>query len=125
MSGIAAGTLGYLGFALASAGWMMFAWLGTWYLASIVMPTTNALMSHRVAADAQGELQGAVAALFSLTSIVGPPLMTQLFGFFSQDAAPVRLPGAAFLAAAALAIASSLVFRSGARSAEAIPRPGS
>src|SRR5262245_36818399 len=84
----------------------MFAILPTWFFGAIVMPTTNALMSHRVPADAQGELQGAVASLFSLSSIIGPPLMTQLFGRFSAPSAPVYFPGAAFAASAALATAS-------------------
>jgi DHA1 family tetracycline resistance protein-like MFS transporter len=100
--GIAIAGIGYLGYATATAGWMMFAWLSTWFFGAIVMPTTNALMSHRVAPDAQGELQGAVASLFSLSSIVGPPLMTQLFSRFAAPDARVHFPGAAFLAAALL-----------------------
>ena len=108
--GIAVATVGYLGYGTATAGWMMFAWLATWFFGAIVMPTTNALMSHRVAPDAQGELQGAVASLYSLSSIAGPPLMTQLFGHFSAPTAPVHLPGAAFFAAAALATASWAVY---------------
>jgi DHA1 family tetracycline resistance protein-like MFS transporter len=89
---------------------MMFAWLATWFFGALVMPVTNALMSHRVAANAQGELQGAVASLFSLSSIAGPPLMTQLFGRFSAPGARVHLPGAAFFAAAALATCSLVIY---------------
>ena len=100
--GIAIAGVGYVGYATATASWMMFAWLVTWFFGATVMPTTNGLMSHRVTADAQGELQGAVASLYSLSSIVGPPLMSQLFGRFSAATAPVYLPGAAFFAAAAL-----------------------
>jgi DHA1 family tetracycline resistance protein-like MFS transporter len=103
LMGIAVAGIGYAGYATATAGWMMFAWLITWFFGAIVMPTTNALMSHRVAPDAQGELQGAVASLFSLSSIVGPPLMTQLFSRFAALDARVHFPGAAFLAAAVLA----------------------
>jgi DHA1 family tetracycline resistance protein-like MFS transporter len=110
LAGIAIAALGYLGYATATAGWMMFAWLGTWLFGALVMPVTNALMSHRVAADAQGELQGAVASLYSLSSIVGPPLMTQLFGRFSAPTAAVHLPGAAFLAAAAIALVCLVIY---------------
>src|SRR5918992_1105899 len=102
--------IGYVGYATATAGWMMFAWLSTWFFGAIVMPTTNALMSHRVAPDAQGELQGAVASLFSLSSIVGPPLMTQLFSRFAAPDARVHFPGAAFLAAGLLAGACLVVY---------------
>jgi DHA1 family tetracycline resistance protein-like MFS transporter len=89
---------------------MMFAWLATWFFGAIVMPSTNALMSHRVAANAQGELQGAVASLFSLSSIVGPPLMTQLFGRFTAPDAPLHFPGAAFFAAALLAMSCFVIY---------------
>ena len=108
--GIAIAAVGYLGYATATASWMMFAWLLTWFFGAIVMPSTNALMSHRVAADAQGELQGAVASLYSLSSIVGPPLMSQLFGRFSAPAAPIHLPSAAFIAATVLALGSLAIY---------------
>lgn len=108
--GIASGTVGYAGFGLATAGWMMFALLATWFFAAIVMPTTNALMSHRVSPDAQGELQGAVASLFSLSAIIGPPIMTHLFARFTAPESTVHVPGAAFLAAAVLALGCLLIF---------------
>jgi DHA1 family tetracycline resistance protein-like MFS transporter len=41
--------------------------------------------------------------------VLGPPLMTQLFGKFSEPGAPVHFPGAPFLAAALLALASAVI----------------
>ena len=99
---------------------MMFAWLATWFFGALVMPSTNALMSHRIEKAAQGELQGAVASLFSLSSIVGPPLMTQLFGRFSAPDAPVRLPGAAFLASTVLAWTCFGLYYAATREREAV-----
>jgi len=110
LTGIAIATIGNLGYATATAGWMMFAWLGTWLFGSLVMPSTNAYLSHRIPPDAQGELQGANASLFSLGAIVGPPLMTQLFGRFSAPGAPIHFPGAAFVAAALLNSSSGLIY---------------
>lgn len=110
LAGIAIAAVGYLGYATATQGWMMFAWLGTWFFGALVMPVTNALMSQRAAADTQGELQGAIASLFSLSSILGPPLMAQLFGRFAAPEAPLHLPGAAFVAAALLATASWVIY---------------
>jgi MFS transporter, DHA1 family, tetracycline resistance protein len=110
LTGIAIAALGYLGYATATASWMMLAWMVTWFFGAIVMPSTNALMSHRVTPDAQGELQGAVASLYSLSSIVGPPLMTHLFGYFSAPDAPIHLPGAAFIASTVLALASFVIY---------------
>jgi DHA1 family tetracycline resistance protein-like MFS transporter len=113
--GIAVACMGYLGYATATHGWMMFAWLGTWFFGAAVMPSTNALMSQRVPPDAQGELQGAVASLFSLSSIVGPPLHTQLFGRFTAPGAPVHVPGAAFFASATLASICFVIYWSATR----------
>ena len=108
--GIVSGTLGYLGWGLATASWMMFALFVTWFFGATVMPTTNALMSHRISPNAQGELQGAVASLFSLSAIIGPPIMTHLFARFSAPESTVHVPGAAFLAAAVLALGCLLIF---------------
>ena len=110
MIGIAVAAVGYLGYATATASWMMFAWMGTWFFGAIVMPSTNALMSHRIAPDAQGELQGAIASLYSLSSIVGPPLMTQLFGRFSAPDAPIHVPGAAFIVSTILATTALVIY---------------
>jgi DHA1 family tetracycline resistance protein-like MFS transporter len=79
----------------------------------------NALASQLTPANAQGELQGAVACLYSLSSIVGPPLMTQVFSYFTARTAPVFFPGAAFLAAAVLTIVCALLFVKAARTASA------
>jgi DHA1 family tetracycline resistance protein-like MFS transporter len=108
--GILGGIAAYTGFGLATAGWMMFAALGAWFFGAIVFPTINALMSHRIAHDAQGELQGAVASLFSLSSIIGPPLLTHIFARFTSPTSSVHVPGAAFLTAALLATVCLVIF---------------
>ena len=125
LTGIAVATIGNLGYASATAGWMLFPWIGTWMFGSMVMPSSNAFLSHRISTDAQGELQGAVASLFSVGAILGPPLMTQIFGRFSAPEAPLHFPGAAFLAAALLTASSGVLFwavtRSAAPAAVAVP----
>jgi DHA1 family tetracycline resistance protein-like MFS transporter len=116
LAGMAIAGTGYVGYALATSGWMMFAWLGTWLAGALVMPSSNGLMSRQVEQNVQGELQGAVASLFSLSSIAGPPLMTQLFARFTAADAPAHVPGAAFIGAAALTGCSLLVVRHATRS---------
>lgn len=66
-------------------------------------------MSQEIPASAQGELQGGMASLGSLASILGPPMMTQLFGYTTGAAAPVHFPGAPFLLAAVLAAFSAFI----------------
>ena len=117
LAGLLCGAIAFVGYAFATEGWMMYAWMIAWLFAGFVHPAMNALMSRQIPPDAQGELQGGVASLYSLTSIVGPPLMTQLFGYFSADDAPLRFPGAAFFCAALLSIGGLLLLLRANRSA--------
>jgi len=108
--GMVAAVLAYVGYALATQGWMMYAVGLTTFFFALTYPSMNALASQQIPANAQGELQGAVASLYSLSSIIGPPLLTQIFSRFSDPAGAVYFPGAAFLAAAALTVGCALLF---------------
>jgi phosphoglycerol transferase MdoB-like AlkP superfamily enzyme len=63
-----------------------------------------------IAANAQGELQGGITSVMSLSNIVAPLMMTQLFAFFSSQSAPLQFSGAPFLTAALLVAAALLGF---------------
>jgi DHA1 family tetracycline resistance protein-like MFS transporter len=76
-------------------------------------------MSREIPATAQGELQGGVASLFGLSSILGPPLMTELFDHFTSDRTAYPFPGAPFVAAALLVLVSLALVARGLRSAPA------
>ncbi len=104
--GLVSGIGGFLIYGLASQGWMMFAGIAVAALSGLTYPSMNGLMSGRVEANAQGELQGAVSSLLSLATIIGPLAMTQAFAFFTSPKAPVHLPGAAFFLAVVLALGS-------------------
>jgi len=68
-------------------------------------------MSSHVPANEQGELQGALTSLISLTSIVGPLLMTGLFYEFSRTDGGLYFPGAAMLAGSLLTLLSAFLAR--------------
>jgi DHA1 family tetracycline resistance protein-like MFS transporter len=110
LAGMAAAVLAYVGYGLATHGWMMYVVGLTTFFFALTYPSMNALASRQIPANAQGELQGAVASLGSLSAIIGPPLMTQIFSRFSDPAAGVYFPGAAFIAAAALTAVCALLF---------------
>ena len=110
LAGMAAAVLAYLGYALVPQGWMMYPVSLLTFVFALAYPSMNALASQRAPANAQGELQGAVAMLYSLSSIVGPPLMTQVFGHFSHHAAAVYFPGAPFVLAAMLTLGCAALF---------------
>jgi DHA1 family tetracycline resistance protein-like MFS transporter len=107
---------GFAGLAFSVAGWMMYVFLVPFALCGLAMPALRGIMSRQVPANAQGELQGALTSLQSLTAIGAPLLMTQLFGYFTGPRAPLYFPGASFLAAALLVAASLLLLRRSGRS---------
>jgi DHA1 family tetracycline resistance protein-like MFS transporter len=89
-------------FSVAPQGWMMFAIMVPYCLAGISGPSLQSVISSRVAANEQGEMQGALTSLMSATSIIGPFLMPWLFHLFSKADAPIYFPGAPFLAGGVL-----------------------
>lgn len=104
--GMSLGGAAFVLHGLASQGWMLYAIIVFGALQGLVYPSMNALLSKRVGAEQQGELQGGIASLYSLTTIFGPLAMTQALGTFSEADAPVYLPGAAFFLAATLTVCS-------------------
>jgi DHA1 family tetracycline resistance protein-like MFS transporter len=106
-------TVSFILFAFATEGWMMFLFIIPSALGGFTVPALQGIVSTQVPADEQGELQGTLTSLISLTSVFGPLLMTYLFAQFSKPDAMVYFPGAPFLAAAVLAFLSLiLVYRS-------------
>jgi DHA1 family tetracycline resistance protein-like MFS transporter len=103
--------LGFVLFAFASQGWMMYAFTFVYCLGGICGPAMQGIMAGTVPPNAQGELQGGFTSLMSLTSIFGPIIMSQLFYFAASDASPVYFPGAPMILGAVLSLVSSLLAR--------------
>lgn len=122
-SGVASMTL----MAFSTVGWFAYVAMVAGMLQFVAYPSMNAIMSKQVPPDQQGELQGGVSSLMSLTTIIGPLLMTQTLGRFSGAGAPIYFPGAVFALAATLALcALVIVLRAGAKTpASALPEAGS
>jgi DHA1 family tetracycline resistance protein-like MFS transporter len=108
--GLTGGALCFLGYAFASQGWMMFAFMVPFGLVSLVMPSLNAILARAVGPKSQGELQGALTSGGSLTSVFAPLILGNLFAWFSGPKAPVYFPGAAFAAAALFLAAAAVLF---------------
>lgn len=89
-------SIGMLLLAFASESWMLFAFLIPYGLGGICGPALQSVISAQVPNNEQGELQGALASLISLTSIIGPPLMANIFYYFTHDNAPFKFAGAPF-----------------------------
>jgi DHA1 family tetracycline resistance protein-like MFS transporter len=109
--GITLYALGLTLFAFATQGWMMFLFLVPYCLGGISGPALQALISAHVPKNEQGELQGSLTGLQSLTTIVGPPMMIGLTSYFSIKNNPnhIYFPGAAFLLGAIFMLLSAII----------------
>lgn len=101
--------LGMVLFAFANEGWMMFVFLIPYCLGGIAGPALQSTLSGHVPHNEQGELQGALSSLMSLTVIIGPFLMSNLFYFFTKNLAPVYFPGAPFLLGSVCMLSSAVI----------------
>lgn len=109
--GLAFSTVGFVLYAIANQSWMMFAFSAVYCLGSIAGPALQGIISTTVPPNEQGELQGALTSLMSATSIIGPPLMTNTFAFFTDAQAPFYWPGAPMILGAVLMVISTFLAR--------------
>jgi DHA1 family tetracycline resistance protein-like MFS transporter len=107
--GLSLYTLGLVLFAFATQGWMMFAFLVPYCLGGICGPSLQSVISGHVPPNQQGELQGALTSLMSLTTIIGPLIMSGTFAYFTTDKAPFYFPGIHFLIGAVCMLLSIII----------------
>ncbi|MGH8674229.1 MAG: MFS transporter, partial [Burkholderiales bacterium] len=112
LAGLASAALCHLGWALATQGWMMYAFIALNLLSYAVVPTIQSLVSAAADERTQGQTMGAVAALSSLASVLGPVVGAPLLGLVShlppddwRMGAPFFLTSAFLLASVAIAAA--------------------
>ncbi|WP_315924249.1 TCR/Tet family MFS transporter [Mesorhizobium sp. SP-1A] len=94
------------GYAASWQGWMVYVVIAATCLEALADPPLRSLAAAKVPPSAQGELQGAMTSLFSITSIITPLLYTGIFAWFTGPDAPVAFGGAPYaLAGAFMALA--------------------
>jgi DHA1 family tetracycline resistance protein-like MFS transporter len=91
--------INFLLYALVTKAWMLYATTSLLLFTSIVMPSLQSMVTRGTPSKEQGELQGTLVAITSLTSIIGPLLYTGLFSAFTKPD-HIKIPGAPYLAAA-------------------------
>jgi MFS transporter, DHA1 family, tetracycline resistance protein len=107
--GLTFGAAGFAIYGLAPTGpifWIGVPVMALWGLAT---PSLQTIMTRLVEPTEQGRLQGALASLVGLASLIGPTVFTQTFAVFISERADLGLPGAPFLLAAVLVIAGMLL----------------
>lgn len=94
--------IAFIGYAFASEAWMVYPLIAIGAIGGLLTPSVQGIMTRTIPENAQGELQGAIASIMSLTMIIGPFVMSGTFSYFTSDAAPIFFPGASFLLAGIL-----------------------
>jgi len=107
--GLGCGAVGFLIYGAAPTGPLFWFGIPVMALWGVAGAATQALTTQRVAPDQQGQLQGATNSVQSVSQLVGPFLFTLTFAYFIGNQAPLKLPGAPFLLAAALMLLALLI----------------
>lgn len=120
-------TISFLGYAFfAPTGQWIYVWVAVGALGGLMMPAMQGIMSTAIPADSQGELQGAISSVMSLTMMTSPLVMTRIFTTYTDDVGPV-FAGAPLVLGAVCIVASMVPFAvivARSRRAEAQASPG-
>jgi MFS transporter, DHA1 family, tetracycline resistance protein len=82
--------------AVARSGALFLGSIPVISLWNISMPAAQGMMTHRVSEREQGELQGALGSLRSITFVIGPILFSRVFGWFVDPKHSLHVPGAPY-----------------------------
>jgi DHA1 family tetracycline resistance protein-like MFS transporter len=85
--GMIADCVAYVAIAVTTSGWVAFLLLPVFCLGGIGQPALQSLVSGQVGEDQQGRLQGVLASMASLASIIGPVAISQIY-FASRGVFP-------------------------------------
>lgn len=102
---------GLLMMGLVPHGWMVYLVIIPYAFGGLAGPSLQSIMTGEVPKNAQGELQGGITSIMTLTSIVGPLLMTGIFRYYTNQENDIYFPGAPFILGTAIAILSIVIAR--------------
>jgi DHA1 family tetracycline resistance protein-like MFS transporter len=103
------GATGMLIAGLARTGAVLLASVPIISMWNMSMPAAQSMMTHRVSEREQGELQGAIGSLRSITFIIGPVLFSRVFGWFIDPKHSFHVPGAPYYLGGALLFSAMLM----------------
>lgn len=95
-------TLGMFLFSQASEPWMLYAFLVPYALGGVAGPTVQGIISNQVSEKEQGNLQGSITGLVSVTAILGQLIFAPVFYYFIRPDTSIYFPGASYVLAAFL-----------------------
>jgi DHA1 family tetracycline resistance protein-like MFS transporter len=105
--GLLFGALGFAVYGLAPSGLLFCVGVPLMALWGLASPTATGLMSKRVSAFEQGQLQGANGSIQGIANLVAPIIFSLLFAYAIGAGRGWNVPGAPFLLAAVLLVAAA------------------
>jgi DHA1 family tetracycline resistance protein-like MFS transporter len=109
LTGLAGGIVGFAMFGLASTSTAFWVALPVFGLMGLFNPSVQALMTRRLPASDQGQLQGINGSFLGLTGIVGPGLFTGSFALAIGSRSGWHFPGAPFVLASVILMVAWVV----------------
>ncbi len=91
--------------------WMLYAVIVPYAFGGLAGPSLQSLMTSQVPKNAQGELQGGLTSLMTISNIFGPLIMTGIFRFYTNPENEIYFPGAPFILGTVLAVVSIFIAR--------------
>jgi MFS transporter, DHA1 family, tetracycline resistance protein len=101
--GMAFGCMLFIFYALVANGWIALIFALASGLQNVTMPSLNAMMSRRIPAGQQGELQGLNTSLAALAILIANLLYNNVLSAFTEVGAKWHFPGIIFLIATMIA----------------------
>lgn len=90
---------------IVNEAWMVYAVIVPYTLGGFAGPSLQSIMTSQIERNAQGEFQGGLTSLMTVTNVIGPIIMTYLvFSYFTDPDLGYDLPGAPFFLGTLLAI---------------------
>lgn len=112
ITGLTFGAIAFVIYGLAPTGSRFLIGILVMAFWGLYGPSAQGLMTRRVGPSEQGQLQGALSSVVTITGIVGPALFSLTFAAVIGSRRDWHLPGAPFLLASALlVVAIALVWR--------------
>ncbi len=121
--GLAIAVVAYVGYAVASEGWMIYVAIAVASFGGIAMPACQSLITRSVRPDQQGAVQGGLTSAQSLANIIGPLTGAWVFAWSIDPAHNGAHPGTVFFVSAALAAAGLVAAIVTLRTTPPIPAP--
>ncbi len=106
--GLSVGALSYLGFGLATEGWMLYAVILLGLLGAAAQAALQSIVSNAADPTRQGQTMGAVASLSSLMAVLAPVIALELLRWVSDRPPGDWLIGLPFFVCSALQVAAAI-----------------